>query len=106
LADFVSWAKSVKWDLPLQLAALVDRDAQPPQSGRWPWGSYETKLLRVMEAVARKWWINYDPTDPTTAKTKDVIVSAIMADHGCTKNQAEAIYTVLRADDLPRGPRG
>jgi hypothetical protein len=84
LGNFARWAKNVvNWaDMPAELAKLAEPKQQPVPVGRWPWGDYETKLLRVMDAVARKWWINYDPKDPTTAKTKDVIVSAIMADHG------------------------
>lgn len=99
------------WYIPEQLRALVpdavraSAKGAEPQRDRWPWGEYETHLLRVMDDVARKWWVNYDPADPTTAKTKDEIVGAIMADHGCSKNQAEAIYTVLRPDDLRTGPR-
>jgi hypothetical protein len=71
----------------------------------WPWGSYETKLLRSLGAAANKLWKNYDPEDPTTAPTNEQVTTWLMEQEGVTERTAEVIATILRADGLPTGPR-
>lgn len=73
-------------------------------SGQWPWGVYTTQLLDVLAKAANKWWVNYDPSDNTTAPTNDQVAEWLMG-QGVGKVMAEKIATILRADGLPNGPR-
>jgi hypothetical protein len=34
---------------------------------RWPWGNYETELLKHLAAAADRFWVRYDPEDPPRA---------------------------------------
>lgn len=78
--------------------------AVPPAPTSWPWGNYETKLLRELAAAADKFWKNYDPADSTTAPTNEQVVSWLMG-RGVAKRNAQIIATMLRADGLRPGPR-
>lgn len=41
---------------------------------RWPWGVYETALLRQLVTTVERYWVAYDPAEPTTAnKSEDVV---------------------------------
>ena len=75
------------------------------RQGHWPWGNHHTKHLGYLEAAARRFWTNYDPSDPTTACTNEEIADWLRANHGISKNMAEAIASMLRADGLKTGPR-
>lgn len=80
-------------------------DAQPPTVDRWPWGSHHTEMLGHVEAAARKWWANYDPTSPDTAPTNDMVAEWLCDVQGVSKDKAKAIASILRADGLRTGPR-
>lgn len=89
-------------------------DARPNQSSpealsaacaKWPWGPHETEALRHLEAAARKWWSHYDPDDSTTAPTNERVIEWLKEERGLSKNLAESIASILRADGLPSGPR-
>lgn len=71
----------------------------------WPWGSYETKNLRILAEAAMRFWINYDPDDPTTAETNDTVSDWIQENYETSERVARAIATILRADGLQTGPR-
>lgn len=73
-------------------------------AGRWPWGSHETELLQHLASAAQRWWANFDPTDNTTAPTNET-VSEWLQERGVSKRTADTMATILRADDLPTGPR-
>lgn len=65
---FLEWCgeKGITVSIPgLQRSA----PAHPP----WSWGGHDTELLRKLGAAARKWWVNYDPADQTTAPTNDEV---------------------------------
>lgn len=81
------------------IAEAVDTGA-----AQWPWGTHNTKLLSHLEAAARRFWTNYDPTDKTTAPTNEQ-VSGWLQTRGVSRRNAEVIATLLRADGLPTGPR-
>lgn len=66
--------------------------------------THKTKLLGELEAAKDKFWTLYDPEDPTTAPTNKQIVEFLRG-RGVSTRSAEAIATILRADDLPSGPR-
>lgn len=72
---------------------------------RWPWGAYETKHLRSLEAAAMKWWVNVSPADNTTAPTNAQVSKWLQEHHKTSERLADSIATILRADELPAGPR-
>lgn len=76
-----------------------------PAHSPWPWGGHDTELLRKLDAAARKWWVNHDPDDQTTAPTNDE-VAGWLKEQGVSKRVAEVMAQMLRADGLPTGPRG
>lgn len=74
-------------------------------AGRWPWGSHHTKALGHLEAAAQRFWVNYDPSDYTTAPRNADVSEWLAKERGVTPNMASAIASILRPDDLPTGPR-
>ena len=86
------------WDSP------IDPKSNP--AGKWPWGSHETVLLMKLAAAAERWWKHYDPADKTTAPTNDDVAAWLRNEpHKMSKNLSDAMATILRADDVPAGPR-
>ena len=71
---------------------------------KWPWGDHETELLRNLDQAAEKFWKSYDPAKPATAPTNEQ-VSTWLVEQGVSARNAQAIATILRADDVPKGPR-
>jgi len=74
-------------------------------TGHWPWGDHHTELLGHLEATARRYWQNYDPTDATTAPTNKDVAEWLMNERKLSQKPAEAIASMLRPDGLPTGPR-
>ena len=102
LADFTTWLQSGRHDppdgFPWKSRELV---AGP---NHWPWGTYQTKDLEILALAADRFWKNYDPADKSTAPTNET-VAAWLVDKGISTRKAEYIASILRADDLPTGPR-
>jgi hypothetical protein len=73
--------------------------------GRWPWGDHHTEALGHLEAAAKKWWVNFDPSDKSTASTNVEVANWLIKERGISKKLAESIASILRADGLPTGPR-
>ena len=71
----------------------------------WPWGPHHTKSLGDLEAAARTLWTLYDPGDPSTAPTNDMVADWLVTERGVSKDKARAMASILRADGLPNGPR-
>ncbi|MEP7247631.1 MAG: hypothetical protein ABI885_28645 [Gammaproteobacteria bacterium] len=90
-----------------------DQDVPPDTLGigtsalaeRWPWGSHHTEMLGHVDAAARKWWANYDPGEPDTAPTNEMVADWLMEDRRVSRDKAKAIASILRADGLRSGPR-
>lgn len=74
-------------------------------SGRWPWGDHHTVLLGHLDAAARKFWVNYDPMDATTAPINKEVAEWLVNERKVSQKMAESIASMLRPDDLPTGPR-
>lgn len=74
-------------------------------SGRWPWGDHHTELLGHLDATARRYWQNYDPTDATTAPTNKDVAEWLVNERKLSQKMAESIASMLRPDGLPTGPR-
>lgn len=72
---------------------------------RWPWGDYDTVLLGHLEAAVREFWLDYDRDRPRTAPKNEVVADWLINERKITRNKAEAIASILRADGLPTGPR-
>lgn len=102
LANFGAWAKSIKISLPPEFPRQ-DEETAPLNKG-WPWGDYETDLLRKLAAAANRFWKNYDPSDPTTAPTNDQVIHWLMK-QDVAERTAQIMATILRADGLRTGPR-
>lgn len=128
--DFLSWAMTGLAEVPAELVEAVsnrgrietidslraERDglreelqavravaAARPADG-WPWGGHHTRALGLLRGAAEKFWINYDPTDPSTAPT-NAQVKAWLVEQGASDRIAENMASILRADGLPPGPR-
>lgn len=74
-------------------------------SARWPWGSHHTEMLGHLEAAARKFWVNYDPSDNTTKPKNEEVSGWLEKEHKISNAKARAIASILRPEDLPTGPR-
>lgn len=74
-------------------------------TGRWPWGQHHTELLGHLEAAAKRFWVNHDPTDNTTAPTNQKVSEWLQSERKLSRMMADAIASILRADGLPSGPR-
>ena len=79
-------------------------EGSAPQ-GPWPWGTHNTLALGHLKAAAEKWWARYDPNDFTTAPINDDVAKWLHEERGVSKKMAESIASILRAEDLPAGPR-
>jgi len=112
VADFSAWADGMGWNLPPEFPRTqADAVAYPVASeglqtggAGWPWGNYETKLLRKLADAAAKFWTNYDPTDNTTAPTNKAVADWLKG-QGVADRVAEIMAQILRPDGLPTGPR-
>lgn len=78
----------------------------PSRSPLWPWGEHHTQLLGHLDAAAREWWSTYDPADPATAPTSEMVAGWLHAERGVSREKAKAIASILRPDDLRTGRRG
>lgn len=74
-------------------------------NGYWPWGNHHTEMLGHLEAAARRHWVNYDPTDATTAPINKDVSEWLMNERKVSQKVAESIASMLRPDRLPTGPR-
>jgi hypothetical protein len=72
---------------------------------RWPWGAHHTELLGHLDAAARRYWLNYDPSDTGTASTNVTVSEWLQKERKVSRTMADAIASMLRADGLPTGPR-
>jgi hypothetical protein len=78
---------------------------EPNREDRWPWGSHHTDLLGHLEAAGKQWWVRYDPTDPSTAPTNEMVAEWLRFERNVSREKAQAIASILRADGLRTGPR-
>jgi len=103
--DFIAFATRRGWSLPQELAALASQSQAPlNRAARWPWGTHETNLLRLLADAAKRYWENFDPSDPTTAPTNED-VKQFLNNRGVSTRTAEVMAQILRADGLRPGPR-
>ncbi|MCY1171334.1 hypothetical protein D9M73_114400 [compost metagenome] len=114
-------AELARWLSVVGIKSVYDFSATQPQAAvvgignrevveklteaRWPWGSHHTKALEHLEAAARRFWVNYDPSDVTTASTNKEISQWLEQERGVSRNLAASIASMLRPDGLPTRPR-
>lgn len=95
----------VSWKEAINEAENRESEVVDGERGRkWPWGYYETDLLRKLATAADRFWKLYDPADNTTAPTNQQVTDWLKK-HGVADRTAEVMATILRADGLPTGPR-
>ncbi len=73
--------------------------------GKWPWGNYETSLLRDLVAAVQEHWLNYDPKKPITAPKNETVVTWLIEERGVSANVAKVMASIIRADNLQTGVR-
>ena len=87
----------------LTLEKALDDELKSP--GCWPWGNHQTELLGHLEEAAREFWTGYDPQNAKATAPKNDTVISWLKERKVSDQMARAIATMLRADDLPTGPR-
>lgn len=102
--DLQRWLDANHFPSKYEFVKTKPLDTKTP-SGRWPWGNHHTELLGHLDAAARRYWQNYDPTDATTAPTNKDVAEWLVTERKVSKKMAESIASMLRADGLPTGPR-
>ncbi|WP_157598920.1 hypothetical protein [Rhodanobacter sp. Root561] len=105
LGEFRTWGESLPIpftfpeDFPKASPKVTDASAHS-----WPWGTHETELLRKLAEAVRRYWVNYDPTDPSTASTNETVKNWLKQ-QGVADRAAEVMAQIIRADGLRPGPR-
>jgi hypothetical protein len=108
------WLKFLRWQSAYNFAPWRDATASKAtektadsnlQKHRWPWGNYETKLLKLLPLVYEEHWQKYDPARPTTAPKSEVVTDWLVTTHNAPRRVAEVIAQLFRADAIPKGPR-
>lgn len=102
LSDFATWLSKIGHKTPAEFPWTPQQ--LRPGIHQWPWGGYQTKALGLLALAADKFWKHYDPSDKSTAPKNDTVI-AWLVENGVTQRKAEVIASLLRADDLPTGPR-
>ena len=71
----------------------------------YPWGNYSTKYLEKLSEAAIRFWVSCDdPTNPQSAPTNEQVENWLISQN-ISKNLAQAMATILRADNLKTGKR-
>lgn len=111
LSDYAHWAQALEMPLPPEFPrVLMSKAVKQEPAHKWPWGTHDTVMLGHLVAAANHFWKpvseggNYDPERPTTAKSNKV-VAAWLFQRTNSDNISKAMATILRADNLPPGPR-
>jgi hypothetical protein len=101
LPVFGDYADSIGLQLPVSFPRL--KATAPRRAAGWPWGAYETPLLKELAAAAAHFWAG-NP-DPTAAPTNDDVMAWLAKRGVASGRNADAIARILRRPDLPHGPR-
>ena len=101
LTVFTSWANAKELPFPEGFPWQPEMDFHVTG---WPWGRYDTELLRKLAHAADHFWKNYQPNQPSTAPTNEQVIGWLV-DQKVARRTAEVMATILRADGLPSGPR-
>ena len=105
--ELARWLKAIGLQSVYQfdIGGAGDTELEPTQpQSRWPWGDYHTENLGHIESAIKKFWVNFDPSDNTTAPTNETVI-AWLKERGLSENLAKSIASIIRADGLPTGKR-
>lgn len=105
--ELARWLKAtgLKSVYQFDIGGAGDTELEPTQpQSRWPWGDYHTENLGHIESAIKKFWVNFDPSDNTTAPTNETVI-AWLKERGLSENLAKSIASIIRADGLPTGKR-
>jgi hypothetical protein len=100
---FKAWAIKMGWELPDKCEKPAP--GEPRQISEWPWGQYDTRLLRALAAAVEHFWSSYDPAYPATAPPSAEVEAWLKDRQGVSTREAKIIAQIIRADNLPPGPR-
>jgi len=109
--ELVQWCQQRGWSSAYDFDGWTAEDGdsprlpQQPAAQTWPWGAYDTKLLRLLPLAYEAHWKNYDPSKPETAPKSEIVAAWLESEHKAPNRVAEVIAQLLRADELPSGPR-
>jgi len=103
----IAWAcDGKKWPaFPFTPDDLRMQEGARGPSARWPWGSYETDLLRKLAEAVEECWLEYHPDRARDSAPKNTEVVEFLKTKGVSKAMAAKIATIIRADGLPPGQR-
>lgn len=83
---------------------ITQPETRQVKGGRWPWGEYETKWMRIQAEAVQKFWVLYVPGEQDTAPDIKQIMKWLKT-KGLSLTLAKSMATIIRADDVPRGRR-
>jgi hypothetical protein len=102
LPVFGDWADLKELEVPKAFPRLTAR--RPKEPSGWPWGTYETPLLKELAAAAKHFWA--DGYKPESAPTKEQVTDWLLERGNITSSRvAGAIAQILKGTDVPAGPR-
>lgn len=105
LPEFVKWCDEVELDIPEAMATpACSQIGLNSSDGKWPWGEHTTNLLEHLSAAASEFWAGYDSNAKHNAPKSEVVRDWLI-DRGVSKTAAEVMAQILRAEDVPQGPR-
>lgn len=100
LTVFTSWASATRLAFPDGFPWQPEMNIQ---ATGWPWGRYETDLLRKMARAVDLFWKNYDSTDPTSAPTNEQVITWRVKQKvakrigACRQAEFAALWTLTRS---------
>jgi hypothetical protein len=110
LKVFAEWSSrfprpwSLPPDFPTAASPPAERAAaQANHAKGWPWGTYETPLLKELAAAAEHFWA--DEPDAKSAPTNDDVSEWLVKRGIASKRNGDAIARILLRPGLPPGPR-
>ncbi len=101
LIEFGVWCEDIGLDIPSEFPR---RKEQAEISYKWPWGNYDTKLLKSMAAAVVKFWKPWDSDNPEDAPRNQDVIDWLKK-QGVSDRVARIMASIIRADHLPTGPR-
>lgn len=75
LTVFTSWANTTGLTFPEGFPWQPEMNLQITN---WPWGRYETNLLRKLARATDLFWKSYDPADPSSAPNNEQVIEWLM----------------------------
>jgi hypothetical protein len=100
--QYIEEIKQSKGDLRVEDRVTVDSSAGNEGNDALV---HTTKLLQILEDAKKVLWSNYDSNNPKTGPTNETVEKWLVKEKKVSKRLAKSMATILRADDIPDGPR-